>query len=47
MPPGKENCLNSLLHAVLVARDVRVDLAVGALEIGIGDHARAAVAWTG
>ena len=29
------------LHALLVLRDVRVDLAVGAFEIGVGHQARA------
>ena len=35
------------LHPLLVLRDVRIDLAVGPLEIGVGDQPRAAVAGAG
>src|SRR5262249_55762062 len=35
------------LHALLVLRDARVDLAVGAFEIGVGDDAGATVAGAG
>ena len=27
--------------------DARIDLGVGALEVGVGDHSRTAVAWSG
>jgi hypothetical protein len=43
--PARERELAvELLQAGLVERDVRVQLAVGPLEVGAGDHARAAVA---
>ena len=35
------------VHALLIARDERVDLAVGAFEIGIGDQRRAAMSGSG
>ena len=46
MPPGKENC-RKRFEAAFVAGDVRVELAVGALEVGVGDIRRTAVAGAG
>ena len=47
MPPGEENWRNSVRHALGVGADVRVDLGVGALEVGGGDQCGAAVPGTG
>ena len=47
IPPGNENCVNSRLQSLDILRDVRVHLAVGALEVGVGHHGRAAVAGPG
>ncbi len=47
VPPGNENCLNNFLEARFVTADVRVDFAVGAFEISIGNHSGAAVAGAG
>ena len=47
MPPGEENCRNSVRTPVGVVGDVRVDLAVGALELGGGDERGAAVTGAG
>ena len=44
---GKGELGEEPLHARLVLRDVRIDLAVGAFEIGVGDQRRPAVAGTG
>ena len=47
MPPGKENCRNSRRQSRLVLADVRIDLAVGALEIGVADQRRTAMTRAG
>lgn len=47
MPPGNENCLNQALHALGVLADVRVNLAVSALEVGVRHKEIAAVTRTG
>ena len=44
---GKAELLEEPLHPPLVLRDARIGLAIGSLEPGIGDHARAAMAGTG
>jgi hypothetical protein len=41
--PGKRELQEQLPQARLILADVRVDLAVGALEIGVADDRRAAV----
>jgi hypothetical protein len=46
-PTRERELLEEALQALLVLRDVRVDLAVGALEPGVRDQARAAVPRTG
>ena len=43
-PSGEAELLEQPPHPVLVQRDVRVDLAVGAFEPGIRDHSGAAMA---
>ena len=43
IPPGEENWRNSAQHAFGVVADVRVDLAVGALEPRGGDEGGSAV----
>ena len=43
MPPGKRELFEQLLHPFLVLRDVRINLAVGAFEPGVGHDARPAV----
>ena len=43
MPPGNENCRNSFLHSFFILRDLWIELAVRALEVGVGDHCRAAM----
>ena len=47
MPPGNENWRKRLLQPSLVAADLRVELAVGALEVGVGHDARPAVTGAG
>ena len=47
MPPGNENCVNSRFMPCFVLRDVRIDLAVGAFQVGVGHQARPAVAGPG
>ena len=42
---GEAELLEQLLHALGVLADVRVELAVGAFEVGVGDQGRAAVPW--
>ena len=42
MPPGVENCRTSR-GSPARPRDLRVDLAVGAFEVDVGDERRAAV----
>ena len=44
---GKRELGEEPLHPVLVLRDVRIDLAVGSFEIGVGDQPRTAVARAG
>ena len=44
---GERELREQPLHPVLVLRDIRVHLAIGALEIRVGDDARAAVARAG
>ncbi len=44
---GKGKLREQLLHSRLVLRDVRVQLAVGALQIGVGHQTRSAVAGPG
>ena len=44
---GKRELGEEPLHPVLVLRDVRIDLAVGSFEIGVGDQPRTAVAGAG
>ena len=39
-PAGKRELAEELPHALLVLGDVRIDLAVRALEIGVGDDRR-------
>jgi hypothetical protein len=46
-PARERELTEELLEALLVASDVRVDLAVGALQIGVRDQPRAAVAGPG
>ncbi len=41
---GEGELLEQLLHALLVLGDVRVDLAVGPFELGVGHDARPAMA---
>jgi hypothetical protein len=41
---GKAELLEQPPHPVLVPRDVRVNLAVGAFEPGVGDHSGTAMA---
>ena len=43
---GKAELLEQPLHPLLVLRDVRIDLAVGALEVGLRHQRRAAVPGT-
>jgi hypothetical protein len=45
IPPGELR--EEALHAVFVLRDVRIDFAVGAFEVGVGDEAGSTVAGTG
>ena len=40
----KRELPEQLAHALLVHRDVRIELAIGAFEIGVGHHRRAAMA---
>ena len=47
IPPGNENWRNSLRSPSHVGPDVRVDLAVGALEIGVRNQRRPAVTGAG
>jgi len=42
-PAGKRKLQKQFAKAGLVLADVRIDLAVGALEVGVGDHCRAAM----
>ena len=44
---GKRELQEQLLQAGFILADVRIDLAVTAFEIGVGDHRGAAVAWAG
>ena len=44
---GKGELAEQPAQALLVVADVRVDLGVGALEVGVGDDSRAAVAGPG
>ena len=46
-PTGERELAEELTQSGFVLRDVRVELGVRALEIGIGDQARPAVAWAG
>ena len=47
MPPGNENLLEKFLQARLVLRDVRINLAVGALQVSVAHDGRSAVAGPG
>ena len=47
MPPRKRKLFEDPFHAGFVLADVGIDLAVTALEIGIGDQGRPPVAGTG
>jgi len=47
MPPGNENCVNSFFQSGFILGNIRINLAVGAFEIGIRDQCRAAVTGTG
>ena len=47
MPPGNENCMNSFRSPASSWLMFGIDLAVGAFEIGVADHRRAAVAGAG
>src|SRR5206468_3470635 len=44
---GERELGEEALHALLVLRDVRIDLAVGSLEVGVRDQARPAMPGTG
>ena len=44
---GEGELLEQLLHALLVLADVGIDLAVGAVQIGVGNQEVAAVAGAG
>ncbi len=44
---GKGKLFEQLLQALFVLRDVRIELAVGALEVRVRDESGAAVAGTG
>src|ERR1035437_3422519 len=46
-PTRKRKLRKELLEAGLILADIGIDLAVGAFEVGIGNHRRAAVAWAG
>ena len=46
-PAGKRELGEEALHALHVLRDARIDFAVRAFEIGVGDQPRAPVAGTG
>ncbi len=41
--PREAELLEQLLHPLRVPADLRIDLAVGPFEVGVGDHRRAAV----
>ena len=43
---GERKLFEEAAQTLRVLGDRRVDLGVGALQVGIGDHARAAMAWT-
>ncbi len=46
-PTGERELAKQPAQSLLVVADVRVELGVGALEVGVGDESRAAVAGTG
>ena len=46
-PARKRKLFEQPLHSGFVLADVGIDFAVAALEIGVGDQSRPAMAWTG
>ena len=47
MPPGNENCLNSILKPGFILGHVRINFAPGAFEVDVAYNSRSAVARTG
>ena len=45
--PRKGELEEQFAEPRFVLTDIRIDFAVDALQVGIGDHRRAAVAWSG